>query len=476
MSENTTTNAEEDIAVKRLRDTDLWIKIKVPRSVKVSNIEMAQAVFDSATADTPDAISPSDILGAQYQSDESAWFINVATKKAKALVMGNAYVSVKGTSCAIYDYSIMHDIPQKRGIRLSIHELPQTLSDEYIEQWIDTWAKRETRVARHKEGERKRKEHNDMTNRFQHLYTGHRVCYVSEIYDHKPRYSNMEIPDPRDEKHLVDTRVVLFYNGQPPVNCRICYENHSPMECPEKPQPKCFLCNQPGHTKHSCPSADIGPTCFSCNKRGHTKRNCNQLKINPHITTDPKTQKQPEATPQGQDDRHIEGPSSPSTPANHAPQIHMLHELLDKCLDPKASGPSSPELLKRVENLLMSANQTKEIQEQSDPEYESETNDQAEAAQETVKAGNAKATIKQSDIRAHLGAIPKTNQNGSNGKKKKKAKRDKKRKMSSPPTQNKDSKKGRSNTPTSYESPTVSEYESLRSSDEIETSYHENLT
>ncbi len=101
-----TTNAEEDIAVKHLIDTEMWIKIKVPRSVKVSNIEMAQAVFDSATTDTPDAISPSDILGAQYQSDESAWFINVATKKAKALVMGNAYVSVKGTSGAIYDYNV----------------------------------------------------------------------------------------------------------------------------------------------------------------------------------------------------------------------------------------------------------------------------------------------------------------------------------------------------------------------------------
>ena len=42
------------------------------------------------------------------------------------------------------------------------------------------------------------------------------ICYVSEIYTHKPRYSEILIPDPRYADKLIDAQVVLYYDGQPP--------------------------------------------------------------------------------------------------------------------------------------------------------------------------------------------------------------------------------------------------------------------
>ena len=43
-------------------------------------------------------------------------------------------------------------------------------------------AKRETPVKRHKEEDRKRHQEDDeIAQRFSHIYTGHRYCYVSQI-------------------------------------------------------------------------------------------------------------------------------------------------------------------------------------------------------------------------------------------------------------------------------------------------------
>lgn len=248
---------------------------------------------------------------------------------------------------------------------MSIHDLPQTLPNEYIEQWIDSFAKRETPVTRHREEDRKRKGGDTLlTNRFKHLYTGHRVCYVSEIYEHKPRFSEMLIPDPRYENKLIDAQVVLYYDGQAPPNCARCYlDGHNARDCPDKPQFKCFLCNMIGHSKQQCPSADLGPTCFKCNKRGHTKRFCEekenqenpkQVRPQPPVPQKPaKSQTKPCA------ESRAATPISKKDEPRQAQTINILHELIDKCTNP-AEGPTSPEVLKKVENLLKTANLAKE--------------------------------------------------------------------------------------------------------------------
>ena len=144
---------------------------------------------------------------------------------------------------------------------------------------------------------------------------------------------------------LYRLRWVLYYNGQPPINCHFCYLDHPTKNCPDRPVLKCFLCNSVGHSKYNCPTADLGPTCFKCNQRGHMKNDCDQNAVSPtptHSTEKPKDQ------------------SSSSTDAQadqatlNQDQIHssvnVLHELLDKCMLP-SSGPSSPDLMKKVEDL-----------------------------------------------------------------------------------------------------------------------------
>ena len=366
----------EDVTVKKLKDPDLWVHIYIPRHIKVSNIEMAEAVFNSAG----DAISPKDILGTQYVSDTSLWIVTMSTKKAKAIILALDMITVKGRSYAVQDYSTENGMRKKRGIRVSIHDLPQSLTNDFVEQWVDTFAKRETPVMRHKETDRKRKRDGDtigMTERFGHLYTGHRYCYVSEIYDHKQRYSEILVPDPRDESKLIDAQVVLYYNSQPPPNCPRCYLEHQARDCPDKVQFRCFLCNIVGHSKQNCPTSELGPTCFKCNKRGHTKNLCIQTVRQPPPTAKPIV--------------------LPAVKAREQPQhdaINILHELLDKCARPSA-GPPSPDILKKVEDLLLSC-RAEEIPPSSQNEAEkpiepSKAPDKEEKTPETKKSNGKKS-------------------------------------------------------------------------------------
>ena len=83
-----TTNAEEEIAVKRLRDTDLWIKIKVPRSVKFLILKWLRlfSIAQPLITKLLFHLATFWVLNINL-IDEST--INVATK---ALFMGNAYL------------------------------------------------------------------------------------------------------------------------------------------------------------------------------------------------------------------------------------------------------------------------------------------------------------------------------------------------------------------------------------------------
>lgn len=461
---NSSEHGEDDMIVKKLKDPDLWVRVKVTRNIKVTNIEMAQAVYASVTLNNPDVIVPKDILATQYHSDDAIWFITMSTKAAKMHVLANNVITVKDKTFAVEDYSTLNHIRKKKWIRLSIHELPQSLSNKYVEEWVDTFAKRETPVKRHKEEDRRRREDDEIAQRFSHLYTGHRYCYVSQIYEHKDRYSDMQIPDPRNERDLIPTQVVLYYNGQPPINCHFCYLDHPAKECPDRPVQKCFLCNSVGHTKYNCPTADLGPTCFKCNKRGHMKNNCDQNTKSPissvssHSIEKPRDQS---STIDTKSDRVALNQDQTHT------SVNVLHELLDKCMQP-SSGPSSPDLMKKVEDLLISAAKSSQI---NDKEVQI-TNEQIEESTEEgglVQNKVTKAKVKQSDIRKHLsGASSRFNEDDSETEpknKKKSMKERKKRSISTSPNNQNESKKGRqdeeeSGSATEYESPNTSGSES----------------
>ena len=171
---------------------------------------------------------------------------------------------------------------------------------------------------------------------------------------------------------------------------------------------------------------------------------------------------------------------APQSPAPN-PSIQILHELLDKCIQP-ASGPTSPEILKKVEDLLISASSPQKSQSEQRLNRNEENNDQREtSAPETEK--QSKTLTKQTDIRSHLqGAGSNPAQNTShaesrNSKKKKLKKDKKKRKISTSPRDQKEKKKGRQSSPnvTEHVSPyaSMSEYESMKSVSSDETPYED---
>ena len=73
-STHSSEHGEDDMIVKKLKDPDLWIRVKVTQNIKVTNIEMAQAVYASVTLNNPEVIVPNDILATQYHSDDGVWF------------------------------------------------------------------------------------------------------------------------------------------------------------------------------------------------------------------------------------------------------------------------------------------------------------------------------------------------------------------------------------------------------------------
>ena len=153
---------------------------------------------------------------------------------------------------------------------------------------------------------------------------------------------------------------------------------------------------------------------------------------------------------------------------NHSP-INILHELLDKCTQP-SSGPSSPELLKKVEELLISAAKTPQSnnEQQNTNELMEEHVEKSGLVSDQNKA--TKAKMKQSDIRKHLNGASersKKDDTGSDSSEKKKnpKKARQKRRISTSPKDQNESKKGRqddeeSASMTEYESPYSAESES----------------
>lgn len=169
-SMNSATDSKVNDVTDKLKNTELWIRVVIPRNVRVTNVEMAQAIFESATSIDQHAIKPEDIIATQYVTEQNLWLITMANRKAKARVLANDIVTIKNNSYNLSDYSNL-TARNTHWLRLSIHDLPQSLSDEFVGSWVDEFAKRETEVIRHKEEDRKKTHDDEITTRFNHLYT-----------------------------------------------------------------------------------------------------------------------------------------------------------------------------------------------------------------------------------------------------------------------------------------------------------------
>ncbi|KAI8496671.1 hypothetical protein Bbelb_253260 [Branchiostoma belcheri] len=234
--------ARERDDISRLQDTNLWIKIDAVGMPKLSEFDEVEALYNTVRNEMTDAIKPDEILGAQYLSQKRTWVINVSCLDAKAKAISVGRVVVGTGSYGILDF-------QKTGLRkaetrISIHGIPHSVSDEEVAQWVDSRAERLTEVKRHQ------KKNRNVDSPFQHLYSGHRFCYVSKIINPFPRYSTYSIPDPTDTDSLIDIEVTVFHDGQS-INCKSCKaEDHAFHECPHRIT--CYICGKKGHTKKWC--------------------------------------------------------------------------------------------------------------------------------------------------------------------------------------------------------------------------------
>ncbi|CAH1270876.1 Hypp4484 [Branchiostoma lanceolatum] len=180
--------ARDDIS--RLQDTNLWVKIDAVGMPKMSEFDIVEALYSTVRNELTDAIKPEEILGAQFLSQKRTWVINFTCLDAKVKAISVGRVVVGTRSYGILDF-------QKTGlkkteIRISIHGIPHSVTDEEVAQWVDSRAERTTEVMRHQ------KRNRNADSPFQHLYSGHRFCYVSRITNTFQRYTSYSIPDPTD--------------------------------------------------------------------------------------------------------------------------------------------------------------------------------------------------------------------------------------------------------------------------------------
>jgi len=229
--------------VDKLQDTSLWLSIEAKGMPKLSEFDIVEALYDSVISELGDgSVNPEDILGAQFLAKQRTWLINFACEDAKAKAISIGRIVVNNKSYAILDFQ-RAGIKDKQ-IRISIHGIPHHIPDHEVAQWVDSKADRSTTVMRHQ----KRNRNSDSP--FQHLYSGHRFCYVSKIRESFPRYTTYSIPDPIDETSLMDVEVTIFHDGQR-VNCKSCKaEDHAFSDCPHRVT--CHNCGKKGHIRKWC--------------------------------------------------------------------------------------------------------------------------------------------------------------------------------------------------------------------------------
>ena len=336
---NDTTNKSPDTA-NLLGDVSLWVRLDFHRSTRANECEIASAIVSAVNTNSVDIdhIEPKDILGVQYMSTKQPyWIINLASTQVKGRVLAADAVTIKGKTFKLSDFSNNNPQRKRANTRLSIHGIPQHVTDDDIESWVKSFAKLDSRIFRHKSKDK------GLNNQFHHLHTGHRFCYVSEITEHKPRYSTINIPCPLNPTSLIEVEVTLFYTGQSDIFCKYCHNcDHQIADCPTKPIKKCYHCGQTGHVKFTCPHKDKGPKCFNCDSFGHRSYECpTSHDTDMESDLDSSTSSLASESATRSNDREELRVSEASA---------LAQELIDHCLNPDSN--KSPELLKKVKSVL----------------------------------------------------------------------------------------------------------------------------
>ncbi len=250
-----------------LKDPSNWIKVEAKGMKRVDELEIATIVYEAVQGEIGNRIVPDDVLGAQMF--EQAWIVYTSGQVAKAKILSVGTITVHGKTFQLSEYS-------QRGIRISIHGIPLHISDEEVEQWVDTFAVRVTDVEKH-----------DMLTKgkskvaFKRLLSGHRFCYASIIHGNMPRFICYDMPNPMDHKQLMKANVTVYFNDQI-INCRYCKElDHDIDSCPilqeKQNKVKCYACGANGHRSDRC---ELGKKIYAFNGAGNKLSNFYKCDLN----------------------------------------------------------------------------------------------------------------------------------------------------------------------------------------------------
>lgn len=208
-----------------LQNPDLWVSINSKGMPFKTEMELLILIIEQSS----NQIKTTDILSIQRLATKDPMILVYCHNK----ITKTKLLSLVTLEVADREYEMTSVSAQKdRGfgsssLRLSIHGIPFSVSDYELEDWVDTWAKRTSRVRKAKA---KPKDDNTHT-----LLNGNRFCFISHVISPKPRYSYYTFPDPLNPENEIEVQITLYYDNQV-VNCRKCQDLHDTRECPTAPQ------------------------------------------------------------------------------------------------------------------------------------------------------------------------------------------------------------------------------------------------
>ena len=193
-----------------MRDKTLWLYIDT-QSLKLQPTDIGNSIININTQ-----IKDVDICCIQILNKYA--LVVCKDKKTKDLLT-NKVITIANKSLKLQDFINIQ--VQRSYIRVSIHDVPLWVSDEELEQWLDSWT-----LGRH--GTLDWATIGRKPGQWSATSNGYRFCYVQSISKPCPRFTTLEIPDELNSNKRSKFPIRVFYSAPEPqvqpINCAYCKE------------------------------------------------------------------------------------------------------------------------------------------------------------------------------------------------------------------------------------------------------------
>ena len=193
----------------------------------IHEVDLATSVV-KASMMTPNPIRIQDIISVQKLIFyEPMWILGCPSTTVKNRILTLRSIQIEQQAYELLDFqreTIRYD--SNSDCRLSLHGFPFTVSDAEIENWVDRWAIRSSRIMK-----AKAKATDGRSRKHESLLNGNRFYYISDVISPCPRFSVYQIQAPNDDSIIIDVQIQIFYPGQT-INCRKCLaDDHTAKDC-----------------------------------------------------------------------------------------------------------------------------------------------------------------------------------------------------------------------------------------------------